>query len=187
MVLMFLTGDGMRGGALHRHIEGAEFLGARRTLPRYRFYSIRDEFPALHPVGAGGSAILGELYQVPMPALHGLLAREPAELELSIVELAPGESGRLLGCHGRRRGRGGRGCGAVVWHDLAARGGDPRPPRGHQPLRRVARLPRAGGAAGGVGGGQPSWITERTLPAGSLNQAMSGPPCRLIPLGSTKS
>ena len=31
------------------------------------------------------------------------------------------------------------------------------------------------------------WITERTLPAGSLNQAMSGPPCRLIPFGSVKS
>ena len=91
MVLMFLTGDGMRGGPLHRHIEGAEFLGARRTLPRYRFYSIRDEFPALEPVGEGGHAILGELYQVPMLALHGLLAREPPELELSIVELAPGD------------------------------------------------------------------------------------------------
>jgi hypothetical protein len=92
MVLMFLTGDGMRGGRLHRHIEGAaEFLGARRTLPRYRFYSIRDEFPALHPVDEGGRAILGELYQVPMPALHGLLAREPPELELSIVELHAGD------------------------------------------------------------------------------------------------
>ena len=91
MVLMFLTGDGMRGGPLHRHIEGAEFLGERRTLPRYRFYSIRDEFPALHPVPEGGRAILGELYQVPMPALHGLLAREPPELELSIVELAAGD------------------------------------------------------------------------------------------------
>jgi gamma-glutamylcyclotransferase (GGCT)/AIG2-like uncharacterized protein YtfP len=90
MVLMFLTGDGMRGGPLHRHIEGsAEFLGERRTLPAYRFYSIRDEFPALHQVGEGGHAILGELYQVPMPALHGLLRREPPELELSVVELAP--------------------------------------------------------------------------------------------------
>src|SRR5262245_23127995 len=87
---MFLTGDGMRGGPLHRHIEGAEFLGERRTLPRYRFYSVRDEFPALHPVGAGGHAILGELYEVPMARLHGLLAREPPELELSIVELPPG-------------------------------------------------------------------------------------------------
>src|SRR6516164_9862494 len=92
VVLMFLTGDGMRGGRLHQRIEGAaEFLGARRTLPRYRFYSIRDEFPALHPVGAGGRAILGELYELPMPALHGLLAREPTELELSIVELAAGD------------------------------------------------------------------------------------------------
>ncbi len=96
MVLMFLTGDGMRGGRLHRQIEGAEFLGERRTLPRYRFYSIRDEFPALDPVGDGGHAILGELYEVPMARLHGLLAREPPELELSIVELAaadPGGSG----------------------------------------------------------------------------------------------
>jgi gamma-glutamylcyclotransferase (GGCT)/AIG2-like uncharacterized protein YtfP len=88
---MFLTGDGMRGGPLHRHIEGAEFLGGRRTLPRYRFYSVRDEFPALHPVGEGGYAILGELYEVPMARLHGLLAREPPELELSIVELAAGD------------------------------------------------------------------------------------------------
>jgi allophanate hydrolase-like protein len=85
---MFLTGDGMRGGPLHRHIEGAEFLGERRTLPRYRFYSVRDEFPALRPVGEGGYAIAGELYEVPMARLHGLLAREPPELELSIVELA---------------------------------------------------------------------------------------------------
>ena len=91
VVRMFLTGDGMRGGPLHRHIEGAEFLGERRTLPRYRFYSIRDEFPALHPVGEGGCAILGELYEVPMARLHGLLAREPAELELSTVELSAGD------------------------------------------------------------------------------------------------
>lgn len=91
MVRMFLTGDGMRGGPLHRHIEGAEFLGERRTLPRYRFYSIRDEFPALDPVGADGYAILGELYEVPMARLHGLLAREPPELELSTVELAAGD------------------------------------------------------------------------------------------------
>jgi hypothetical protein len=91
VVRMFLTGDGMRGGPLHRHIEGAELLGERRTLPRYRFYSIRDEFPALDPVGDGGRAIPGELYEVPMARLHGLLAREPPELELSIVELAAGD------------------------------------------------------------------------------------------------
>jgi hypothetical protein len=101
---MFLTGDGMRGGPLHRHIEGAEFLGERRTLPRYRFYSIRDEFPALHPVGEGGYAILGELYEVPMGTLHGLLAREPPELELSIVELAARDPGSAPAPHGAAPG-----------------------------------------------------------------------------------
>jgi hypothetical protein len=88
---MFLTGDGMRGGPLHRHIAGAAFIGERRTAPRYRQHSIRDEFPALAPAGDGGAAILGELYDVPMPKLAGLLAREPPELELSIVELEAGE------------------------------------------------------------------------------------------------
>jgi gamma-glutamylcyclotransferase (GGCT)/AIG2-like uncharacterized protein YtfP len=91
VALMFLTGDGMRGGRLHQHIAGAEFIGERRTLPRYRLYSVRDEFPALHPVGDGGQPVLGELYDVPMTHLHELLAREPPELELSIVELESGE------------------------------------------------------------------------------------------------
>ena len=89
--LMFLTGDGMRGGRLHQHIAGATLIGERRTLPRYRFYSVRDSFPALCPVAEGGAAILGELYEVPMTKLRGLLAREPPELELSIVELESGE------------------------------------------------------------------------------------------------
>lgn len=88
MPLMFLNGDGMSGGVLHHHIAGAPLLGERRTVPRYRFYSVRDEFPALCPVGEGGAAILGELYDVPMRQLWDLLAGEPPELELSMVELA---------------------------------------------------------------------------------------------------
>ncbi len=93
MALMFLTGDGMRGGPLHRHISGAELIGERRTLPRYRFYSVRDEFPALRPVSEGGQPILGELFDVPMSQLNDLLAGEPPELELSIVALAAGPAG----------------------------------------------------------------------------------------------
>jgi gamma-glutamylcyclotransferase (GGCT)/AIG2-like uncharacterized protein YtfP len=89
---MFLTGDGMRGGPLHRHISGAPLIGERQTAPRYRFYSVRDEFPALCPVSEGGQAILGELYDVPMGQLRELLEREPPELELSVVELSAGTS-----------------------------------------------------------------------------------------------
>ena len=91
MALMFLNGDGMRGGPLHRHIAGATLIGERRTLPRYRFFSVRDEFPALFPVSDGGQPILGELYDVPMGQLSALLATEPPELELSIIELEGGE------------------------------------------------------------------------------------------------
>ncbi len=91
MALMFLNGDGMRGGTAHRHIAGAPLIGEPRTAPRYRFYSIRDEFPGLYPVSDAGQSILGELYDVPMGQLRALLASEPAELELSIVELEAGQ------------------------------------------------------------------------------------------------
>jgi gamma-glutamylcyclotransferase (GGCT)/AIG2-like uncharacterized protein YtfP len=91
MALMFLNGDGMRGGSAHHAIEGVPLIGERRTAPRYRFYSVRDEFPALYPAAEGGQAILGELYDVPMGPLRALLATEPPELELSVVELESGE------------------------------------------------------------------------------------------------
>jgi hypothetical protein len=91
MVLMFLNGDGMRGGRAHYTIEGVPLVGERRTAPLYRFYSVRDEFPALHPAASGGQPILGELYDVPMGPLSALLATEPPELELSIIELEDGE------------------------------------------------------------------------------------------------
>jgi hypothetical protein len=123
---MFLTGDGMRGGPLHRHIEGAEFLGERRTLPRYRFFSIRDEFPALQPVGEGGRAILGELYEVPMARLHGLLAREPPELELSIVELAAGDPGGSAPLPSDGAAPGEAGAGELSFGMILRRGEDTR-------------------------------------------------------------
>jgi gamma-glutamylcyclotransferase (GGCT)/AIG2-like uncharacterized protein YtfP len=91
VALMFLNGDGMRGGSAHHHIAGSRLLGERRTAPRYRFYSVRDEFPALYPAADGGAAVLGELYDVPMGQLRDLLAGEPPELELSIVELEDGD------------------------------------------------------------------------------------------------
>jgi hypothetical protein len=91
MALMFLNGDGMSGGRLHDAIEGVPLVGERRTAPLYRFYAVRDEFPGLYPVPDGGQPILGELYDVPMGQLSALLATEPPELELSIVELDGGE------------------------------------------------------------------------------------------------
>src|SRR5262249_26447322 len=91
MALMFLNGDGMRGGRAHYTIEGVPLVGDPPTAPLYRFFSARDEFPALYPTAEGGQPILGELYDVPMGPLSALLATEPPELELSIIELEDGE------------------------------------------------------------------------------------------------
>lgn len=91
MALMFLNGEGMNGGVAHRHIQGSPLVGHRRTAPKYRFFSFGDQFPAIVPVDAGGASIVGELYEVEMDRLRALVATEPAELELAIVELEGGE------------------------------------------------------------------------------------------------
>ena len=90
-VQLFVNGEGMKGGQVHHSIEGHPFLGKARTAPRYRFFSIRDEFPALWPVEEGGMNIDGELYEVPLDVIRdSFMPAEPPELELGVVELADG-------------------------------------------------------------------------------------------------
>jgi gamma-glutamylcyclotransferase (GGCT)/AIG2-like uncharacterized protein YtfP len=93
MVLLMTNGEGMRGGAVHHTIEAQPFLGEVQTAPRYRFFSVRDEFPGLVRVGEGGGVVRGELYDVPLEVLRdSFLPHEPAELELGAVELDDGRA-----------------------------------------------------------------------------------------------
>ncbi|TCP56941.1 gamma-glutamyl AIG2-like cyclotransferase [Tamaricihabitans halophyticus] len=93
MVHMFLNGGGMRGGPLHHQLCGAPLVREARTAPRYRFYSVNDQFPALDPVPAGGVAVHGEVYDVPLETLRdSLLPAEPAELEFGVIELDDGSA-----------------------------------------------------------------------------------------------
>jgi hypothetical protein len=85
-VRMFVTGEAMSGGRLNAHLRDAVFRGPSSTAARYRFYSVRDEFPGLHPVTARGVSVPGELYEVS----YAVLPAEPPELELGIIELADG-------------------------------------------------------------------------------------------------
>jgi len=73
MVLLMTNGEGMRGGAVHHTIADHPFLGEVETAPRYRFYSVRDEFPALVRVDEGGGVVRGELYDVPLEVLRDSL------------------------------------------------------------------------------------------------------------------
>ena len=100
------NGEGMRGGAVHHTIAAHPFLGEVETAPRYRFFSVRDEFPGLVPVGAGGGVVRGELYDVPLEVLRdSFLPHEPAELELGAVELANGRAALCMVLRPEERGR----------------------------------------------------------------------------------
>jgi hypothetical protein len=88
MPQFFLNGTAMSGEKDHQAIAGAVFLGASRTAPRYRFISVRDEFPGLLPVTEFGMSIEGELYDLSDDILYGsLLPQEPPELALGSVVL----------------------------------------------------------------------------------------------------
>jgi gamma-glutamylcyclotransferase (GGCT)/AIG2-like uncharacterized protein YtfP len=96
-VPLFVNGEGMRGGSVHHSIEGHPFLGAARTAPRYQFFSVRDEFPALWPVEEGGVRVDGELYDVPLEVIRDkFIPSEPPELELSAVELEDGSAALVV-------------------------------------------------------------------------------------------
>lgn len=91
MAYLFLNGGGMRGGPLHRHLQGAEFVREARSAPRYRYYSVGDRFPAMTPADGEGCSVVGEVYDVPLETLRDhLLPAEPPELELGVIELDDG-------------------------------------------------------------------------------------------------
>ena len=106
MVLLMTNGEGMRGGAVHHTIEVHPFLGEVETAPRYRFFSVRDEFPGLVPAEEGGGVVRGELYDVPLEVLRdSFLPHEPAELELGAVELSDGRAALCMILRREERGK----------------------------------------------------------------------------------
>jgi gamma-glutamylcyclotransferase (GGCT)/AIG2-like uncharacterized protein YtfP len=95
-VHIFLNGTAMSDGADHGSIAGSTFVGAARTAPRYRFYSVRDEFPGLVPDGEGAS-IAGEVYDVDEAVWYdALLPQEPVELVPGEIELEDGRTARAM-------------------------------------------------------------------------------------------
>ncbi|WIX99673.1 gamma-glutamylcyclotransferase [Amycolatopsis mongoliensis] len=93
MALMFFNGGAMRGEPLHHLLDGSPFVATAETAPKYRFYAVGEQCPALYPVSHGGAAVTGEVYDVSLDDLRDrVLPAEPHELELGVVELADGSS-----------------------------------------------------------------------------------------------
>jgi gamma-glutamylcyclotransferase (GGCT)/AIG2-like uncharacterized protein YtfP len=96
-MLMFLNGTAMSGFADHVHVQGSKFLGPRRTVARYRFYAVRDEYPGLVEVESRGVAILGELYEMERLVFEEqLLPNEPRELRRGEVDLEDGTRSHVM-------------------------------------------------------------------------------------------
>jgi len=87
---LFVNGTLMRGLALHGNLDGAEFMEACQTAPRYRVYSIGDVHPGMFEVESGGVSVAGELYRVPDDVLRAVEAGEPPNLYRGPVELSDG-------------------------------------------------------------------------------------------------
>ncbi|MDL5159096.1 allophanate hydrolase-related protein [Actinomycetospora termitidis] len=98
MPALFCSGDAMRGGRLHHNVEKHPFLGAVRTAPSYRLFSVRDAFPALLLTDDDGGSVAGELYDVSLESVRTeFLPDEPPELELTVIELDDGRSVLAVG------------------------------------------------------------------------------------------
>jgi gamma-glutamylcyclotransferase (GGCT)/AIG2-like uncharacterized protein YtfP len=90
---LFVNGTLMRGLALHPNLDGAEFLEACETAPRYRLYSIGDVHPGMFEVGGEGEqgvSVAGELYRVPDDVLRRVEVGEPPGLYRGLVQLTDG-------------------------------------------------------------------------------------------------
>ncbi len=87
---LFVNGTLMRGLALHHNLEGATFLGAFRTAPRYRLYSIGDVHPGMFEVETGGISVAGEMYRMSDDIWRRVEAGEPPDLYCGPVRLSDG-------------------------------------------------------------------------------------------------
>ena len=91
MALIFLNGGGMRGGPLHSQLQGTPMVCRARSAAKYRYFSVRDEFPAMHE--SGSASVVGELYDLPLKILRDhLVPAEPPELEIGVIELEDGSA-----------------------------------------------------------------------------------------------
>jgi gamma-glutamylcyclotransferase (GGCT)/AIG2-like uncharacterized protein YtfP len=89
-VELFVNGTLMRDLALHHHLDGATLLGASRTAPRYRQYSIGDVHPGMFEVETGGVSVAGELYSMSETIWRHVEAGEPPHLYRGPVHLLDG-------------------------------------------------------------------------------------------------
>ena len=89
---LFVNGTLMRGLALHKNLDGANFLGEFHTLPIYRLYSIDDIHPGMFEVEEGGVSVAGEMYSMNDEIFQRVKNGEPSGLYFGDVKLNNGST-----------------------------------------------------------------------------------------------
>ena len=89
---LFVNGTLMRGLALHKNLDGANFLGEFHTLPIYRLYSIDDIHPGMFEVEEGGVSVAGEMYSMSDEIFQRVKNGEPSGLYFGDVKLNIGST-----------------------------------------------------------------------------------------------
>ncbi|MDO9084643.1 MAG: gamma-glutamylcyclotransferase [Anaerolineaceae bacterium] len=95
-----VNGTLMRGLSLNQNLLDvtAEFVSDARTAPKYRLWSIRDEYPAMIRDENNGAKIDVEIWKLSAEALVTILQNEPPGLVVGKIELEDGKS--MLGVLG---------------------------------------------------------------------------------------
>ena len=86
-----IYGTFMRGQPGHANLDGARFLEAVETAPRYRLFEVDGRWPALVE-DEDGVSIAAELYEIDEPHLARLGELEPPGWSRAAIELADGRS-----------------------------------------------------------------------------------------------
>jgi allophanate hydrolase len=92
-----VVGAHLAGMPLHWQLSsrGARLVAATHTAPQYRLYAMAGQNPpkpALVHIGAGGSAIAVEVYEMDAAAFGSFVAEVPAPLAIGTLALADGSS-----------------------------------------------------------------------------------------------
>ena len=89
MTAFVIYGTFMRGQPGHGNLDGARFVEAVATAPRYRLFEVDARWPALIE-DEDGVSIAAELYELDEPHLARLAELEPPGWDRAPVELADG-------------------------------------------------------------------------------------------------
>lgn len=93
--LYFTYGTLMRGERNEHLLEGARYIGKAATKPKYKLFRINGNFPFPAIIDEGGTAVCGELYEVPISALPGMdrmeghpnfYRRQPIEIDTVVYD-----------------------------------------------------------------------------------------------------